>query len=102
MPATTAAPSGSRFETMRRPFTTVGEGIGVGVVEGLGVAVAVGLAVAPVIGIVQAASVTDRANTASIGRRMSTRDSSAGRRDSRNAPAFSHYGCLWSSRAAGQ
>ena len=59
MPATTAAPSGSRFETTRRPFTTVGEGIGVGVGEGLGVAVAVGLAVPPVIGIVQAPSVTE-------------------------------------------
>jgi len=65
MPATTAAPSGSRFETMMRPLTTVGEGIGVAVGEGLGVAVGVGLAVPPVIGMVQAPSVTDKPITAS-------------------------------------
>src|SRR3989442_8454958 len=59
---------------MMRPFTSVGEGIGVGVGEGVAVAVAVGLPVPPVVGVVQAPSISARPNVR-IQRRISTRDS---------------------------
>src|SRR5712691_2268772 len=75
IPATTAAPLGSRFETTICPLTTLGEGMGVGVGEGAGVAVGVGLVGAPVMGFVQAPKDSVRAMSARPRRRMSTRDS---------------------------
>jgi len=66
MPATTAAPFGSRLETTIRPFTSVGEGIGVGVGDGVGVGVGVGLAVALWNGVLQAASATAAATRSAL------------------------------------
>src|SRR2546423_15505838 len=90
MPATTAAPLGSRAETMTRPLTMVGDGTGVGVAAGVAVEVGVGLLEAPVIGVVQADNVRARATNASTGRRMSKRDSTRGTSISGSIPVLSH------------